>query len=202
MLWHNEADRGFASVKVCTWNRPRLFSKIAGCLTAAGLNILSAQIFTRGDGMILDTFFVQEAQSGKLPGRDERDSFENLLTSALTTDADVTQLIAGRPAVRSLYQSLEGERIPTAVRVDNTISDTRTVIDVETEDRVGLLYVLSHTLADLDLDLSVAKICTEKGAAIDSFYVSEGDGSKLLSGRRIREVETALRHAVAALDPA
>src|SRR6266540_3390557 len=40
VTWHNEVDRGYTAVKVCTWDRPGLFTQIAGSLTAAGLNIL------------------------------------------------------------------------------------------------------------------------------------------------------------------
>src|SRR5438552_12152738 len=84
--WHNEPDRGYTAVKVCTWDRHGLFSKIAGSFTAAGLNILNAQIFTRNDGVILDTFFVTDARTGLLADGAERDKFERYLIQALTDE--------------------------------------------------------------------------------------------------------------------
>jgi [protein-PII] uridylyltransferase len=49
--WLDEPNRGYNLVKICTWDRAGLFEKIAGSLSAVGLNILSAQIFTRTDGI-------------------------------------------------------------------------------------------------------------------------------------------------------
>ncbi|HWN97280.1 MAG TPA: [protein-PII] uridylyltransferase, partial [Methylomirabilota bacterium] len=49
--WHNERDRGYTTLKICTWDRLGLFSKIAGSLSAAAINILSSQSFARGDGI-------------------------------------------------------------------------------------------------------------------------------------------------------
>jgi len=122
------------------------------------------------------------------------------LSQALTGDIDLHALIGRQKVARPLYQSLEGERIPTLIRFDNETSDTRTVIDLETEDDLGLLYTISQALAELDLDIYVAKISTEKCAAIDSFYVSERNGAKILDADRQREIERKLRAAIAPLE--
>jgi [protein-PII] uridylyltransferase len=200
--WHNEPDRGYSAVKVCTWDRARLFSKIAGSLSACGLNILSAQIFTREDGIVLDTFFVTDARSGNLAGPEQRDRFESLLNEALTTaNVDLEELIGRQRFARPTYHAYTGERIATQVRFDNDISDTRTVIEIETEDRLGLLYAISQTFCELNLDIYAAKILTEKGAAIDTFYVAETDQGKISEAERERGIERKLRQAINRLEP-
>jgi [protein-PII] uridylyltransferase len=199
--WHNEPDRGYAAVHVCTWDRARLFSKITGCLTAAGLNILSAQIFSRTDGVILDTFFVTDAKTGLLPVREEREKFERFLHAALTGSLDLPPLIARQKVSVPIYRALEGEQIPTVVHFDSETSDNYTIIDIQTEDRVGLLYIISQTLAELSLDIALAKICTEKGAAMDSFYVAQADNRKVTSPEYQKFTSGKLKAAIASLDP-
>jgi [protein-PII] uridylyltransferase len=199
--WHNQPDRACNAVKVCTWDRAGLFRKIAGSFSAAGLNILSAQIFTRSDGIALDTFYVQDARTGNLAGAEQRDAFENVINKALTgEEVDFHNLIVRQKITRPVYQAYTGERIPTRIHFDNESSETRTLIEIETEDRIGLLYTISQQLTELDLDISAAKINTEKGAAIDSFYVRELDGAKVLAIDRHRAIERKLRQAINSLD--
>jgi [protein-PII] uridylyltransferase len=199
--WRNEPDRACNVVKVCTWDRAGLFRKIAGSLSAAGLNILSAQIFSRSDGILLDTISVNDARSGGLAGTEQREQFETLLKKALTgEEVDFPALIGRQKTARPMYQAYTGENLPTIVRFDNEVSDNRTLIEVETEDRIGLLYTISQTLAELAIDIAGAKISTEKGAGIDSFYVREIDGSKILAPERQRAIERKLRLAIAELD--
>ncbi|MCI0748333.1 MAG: [protein-PII] uridylyltransferase [Verrucomicrobia subdivision 3 bacterium] len=195
--WRNEPDRGYTSLKICTWDRAGLFMKIAGSLAAAGINILSAQIFTRVDGIVLDTFFVTDARTGSLVNKAEREAFESILSRALLQESlDFRGLIARQKAVRPPYQSVEGERIPTRIRFDNDTSANRTVLEIETEDHLGLLYVISQVLSELQVDISLAKITTEKGAAIDTFYVSETDGQKIVWPERHKLIEARLRTAL------
>ena len=70
----------------------------------------------------------------------------------------------------------------TEIDFDNEASETRTLIEIETEDRLGLLYAISQTFAELAVDIAGARIVTERGAAIDSFYVRELDGGKITDG--------------------
>lgn len=198
--WHNEPDRGYTTVKICTWDRAGLFCKITGALTAAGLNILSAQIFSRSDGIVIDTYFVTDANTGKLATKEEKETFEKHLNDALNDALDLDKIIAKRKAAPTLYRAVEGERIPTVVHFDNDSSDTRTAVDLETEDRVGLLYAVSHVFGELGLDISLAKIVTEKGAAIDTFYLAERNGTKVTKPERLRQIEQKLRVAIAQLD--
>jgi len=194
--WHHERDRGYSQAKICSWDRHGLFSKIAGAFTAAGLNILSAEIFTREDSIVIDAFYVVDAATGLLVDRDARERFEKLLHQTLTADLDLGWLIRKLKPLQPIYTPNAGERLPTVIRFENEPSRNRTIIDVETEDRVGLLYALSQELSEMSLDISLAKICTEKGAAMDSFYISGPDDGKVDDPVRQGEIDSRLRAAI------
>ncbi len=197
ITWHHERDRGYTAVKLCTWDRERFFTSVTGCLTAAGLNILGAEILTRFDGIILDTFYVTDAKTGLLANKEEREKFEQLAQRVLTGAAvDLPSLIAKVRPGPSAFKSLEGERIQTAIELDNATSDTRTIIDFQAEDRVGLLYDVSRALAELNVNVYLAKILTERGAAMDTFYIAERNGSKILDPERQKSIKLRLLQAV------
>lgn len=201
LSWQNAPDRGYTAVKICTWDRAGLFQKIAGSLSASGLTILGAQVFTRKDGIVLDTFFVADALTGSLPSPAQRERFEAVLTRALNgEEIDFHALIARQKISRPAYQAYAGEHIATSIRFDNDMSDARTLLETEAEDRIGLLYTISQALTEVNLDIAGAKICTEKGAAIDCFFVREIDGQKVTRPERQRAIEHELRKALRRLE--
>ncbi|HAM73867.1 MAG TPA: [protein-PII] uridylyltransferase, partial [Verrucomicrobiales bacterium] len=199
--WHNEPDRGLTRVRLCTWDRPGLFGRIAGSFAAAGINILSAQVFSRDDGMALDSFEVTSGRTGSAVTKEERQRFEELLFRALSGEKVDFRGIMLKPAGgRKVDRAwLEGGSLPIAIRFDNETSEDSTVIDVETEDRLGLLHAIAEVFVVLHLDIQLAKIVTEHGAALDAFYVVDADGQKIRSIHRQQFVESRLREAIGRL---
>ena len=53
--------------------------------------------------------------------------------------------------------------------------------------------ILVGSVHDFREKVVLAKVVTEKGAAIDTFYVTEADGSAIVDGERQAEIGTALR---------
>ena len=198
--WNNDADRGYTALKVCTWDRPGLFSRIAGSLSAIGLNILSAQVFSRADGLALDTFFVNRATGDNFATREDRDKLVALLSRSLNgTETDFSTTIRHANQRHAGHAMLGEDAVPTRVYFDNEISEEYTVIDVESVDRLGLLYAISSAFTELGLNLALAKIVTEKGAAVDSFYVNEVADGKVTSPERQRVIGDRLLQVIGAL---
>jgi [protein-PII] uridylyltransferase len=65
------------------------------------------------------------------------------------------------------------------VRIDNLASPWHTIVEVQAEDRHGLLYRMAYALSQADLHVHMATVSTVGDVAIDIFYVTGRDGAKL-----------------------
>lgn len=196
--WHTAAAQSYTRIFICTWDRVGLFSKICGAVSSAGLNILSAHIYTRGDQVVLDFFDVCDANLGAVTDEKAIRQTEAALTNVLTSReaVDFGHVLAKMHANRRQPARLHEARIPTVVEFDNDISQNRTVIEIQTEDRLGLLFALTQTLTSLGLDISFSKISTEKGAAIDTFYVQDQLGKQVADPDRLATIRAKLEDAL------
>ncbi|HKD68942.1 MAG TPA: [protein-PII] uridylyltransferase [Candidatus Binataceae bacterium] len=186
-------DREFSEFIVATRDQHGLFSKIAGVLTANNLNILSARITTRSDGVVLDTFRISHiAQAAAIAMDEERwERVERNLLAVLGGTQDIVALVArSRPAAVAARPYVS--RVATEVTVDNRTSERFTVIDVFTQDRLGLLFSITHALSEMGLEIHLARISTNADQALDVFYVSDANGRKIDDARKVREIEATL----------
>ena len=84
----------------------------------------------------------------------------------------------------------------TSIRINNEESDQCTILEIRTRDRVGLLFTITDVLLGLGLDVRIAKIFTQPTFVIDTFYVTESDGSKIQDGVRIEQIRQILEEKI------
>jgi [protein-PII] uridylyltransferase len=194
--------KGASDFTVCTDDAPGLLAKIAGVLVAHRVDVLQAQIHTRTvDGGIkveaLDTFTTRDRYGRAItdPGRWRK--VEQDLERVLGGAVDVEQVIAERREKSSLPERVLPQ-VRTEIEVDNDVSADFSVIDVYTHDRLGVLYTITRTLAQLCLDIHLSKVATEASRVADVFYVREQGGGKLVA-ERVDEVKLVLAEALGRL---
>ncbi|MGQ0635365.1 MAG: [protein-PII] uridylyltransferase [Planctomycetaceae bacterium] len=169
-----------------------LFSKITGALTAKGLQILSANICTSTEGVVIDRFRVVDGDHvGTVPDYRLRE-VETAISDVLTGRATVEQLFQRHRRLIPRAETLQLFREPTRVVIDNDSSERFTIIDVFANDRRGLLYTIAAALFDLRLSVSLAKIATHLDQVLDVFYVTDHDGGKLQDSARLDEIRATL----------
>jgi [protein-PII] uridylyltransferase len=171
--WRDHPEEGHTEVIVVTWDRERLFSKIAGSFAVAGGNILSADVFTRSDDVVIDTFRVCSERLEPVSHRVDREAFEQALAESLQhTEDTLGQRLSGQGP--TLWQKAIGEaEFPASLRIDTESEPGRTLLHVQAPDRVGLLHALTGAIADEGMQIGVARITTEKGAALDTFSLMD-----------------------------
>ncbi len=171
---------------------PGIFSRIAGVLAAMGLHILDAQIVTRHDGVIVDTFQVSDPDYAGVPPAERREDVGRAIGSVLIGEATVEQLM-GRYRRLDHQRRLPTGRQSTDVQVDNETSDRATIIDVFTEDRQGLLYVITRAIFTLGLSVQAARISTRLDQVADVFYVTDSKGGKVTDPARLEAIRATLK---------
>ncbi len=198
----HRARKGVSEVTVVADDAPGLLAKIAGVLVANRVDVLDAQITSRaaegGRGPeALDVFTTRDRYGRPItdPARWRR--VEEDLARVLENKISVESLIEERRERSSLPERVVPQ-VKTEIEVDNEVSADFSVIDVYTQDRLGVLHAITHTLAALDLDIQLSKVATEAARVADIFYVRESAGGKLAEAR-VDEVKRALEAALAAL---
>ncbi|MDP9291607.1 MAG: [protein-PII] uridylyltransferase, partial [Verrucomicrobiota bacterium] len=195
--WSPRPERSHTEVCVCTWDRQQLFAKIAGAFAVAQLNILSADIYTRADSLVLDIFRVCNTQLAAVVEGRETALVEKHLQQALESeDYDFGPLLEKVLRRRNAHLSVELD-FPTRIMIDNNAHPIYTLIDIQTPDRLGLLYHLLSAFSAAGANIALSRISTEKGAAIDSFYVTNTDGRKIRDAESIERLQAGIKKAAA-----
>jgi [protein-PII] uridylyltransferase len=182
-----------AKVTVCIKDRYGLFSKLTGSMFLNRLNILEAQIHTWGNGIVLDTFWVEDATKN-IERRLEQ--FKKDLGEILGGKGSLRDLLSKRKESNGIKQKVI-PRVSGEVKINNHDSDFYTIVEVMGEDRLGILYEVTQAFTDHGCDIHFARISTLGNRIVDVFYVQDEWGEKIegkQKGDRLKQ--TLLNHLV------
>jgi [protein-PII] uridylyltransferase len=176
-------SRFSTELTICTRDRHGLFADISGTLAAHGIEILSAELNTREDGIALDVFMLREASTHHAIDVQRYPAIERALRKAIAGESDIPALVERwrtkhAPRKRYSIQHAQQRNLPQVV-CDNEAAGSCTLVEVHAIDEPGLAYKIASALAAMGLDIVCAKIATEKSDALDVFYVTDAYGMKL-----------------------
>ncbi|MDM7849807.1 [protein-PII] uridylyltransferase [Pseudochrobactrum kiredjianiae] len=170
-------------------DHPRLLSIIAGACSAAGANIVDAQIFTTTDGRALDTILISREFDTNDDEMRRAARVGQLIEDVLTGKTHLPEVLARRAKSR---RSARAFQVTPRVNINNTLSEKFTVIEVKGLDRTGLLSEITNAISDLSLNIASAHITTFGEKVIDTFYVTGLDGQKVTAPTKQTTIQKRL----------
>ncbi len=196
VAWEPFPDQGHSIASFCAWDGQEFLAKIAGSFAVVPLNILSADIYTRGDNVVLDIFRVCDLRFRAVTDDRDQKLVESTLRSALADpDFDFAPLLE-RARRQIAGHNRHGLDFPTRVTVENKTHPAYTLVQIQTQDRLGLLYDLLSVFGQENVSIALSRISTEKGAAIDTFYVADQNSrTKITDSTRIAALLERLQKA-------
>ena len=185
-----EMRGGFAEFLICTRDVPGLYANVAGCLTAAGINVLGSHVYTTRTHLALEVYRVTTPAGGEAEKQLVWARLEEMLQQVLGGERSVADLLAGRR--RALGRSVSPSQAPPSVSISNVESDFYTVVDVAANDRRGLLYDLVNTLTEHRLEIYISKATTILDQVADTFYVKDSERKKLTDAQKVAKLQQDL----------
>ncbi len=177
--WRNFPDQGHSEVTVVTWDRYHIFARVTGAFAACNLTILKADIFTRADDIAIETFFVATERFEAVTDPRDRALFEKILNEAMNTDDFDFATAFAKRAPKPRYPTVRPEGA-----ADEGVGGLALVADACAAgcadgglSRPALSHCVRHR--DAGLNLTTARVTTEKGAALDTFYLTNERAKKI-----------------------
>jgi [protein-PII] uridylyltransferase len=181
------------NVVVVAHDRPGLLAVLSGVFALHNVSVLDGRFFTRADGVVLDSFHVEDALGGSIDDR-----------RWARLRADMARAVRGElPLEELLREKARAYRRPggdgrVEVLVDTAASEGFTVVEVHCADRVGLLHDIAHALFELGLDIRLAKVDTQGRDVVDTFYVRSLEGEPVRDPVRLAAIRQGLTTRLAA----
>ncbi|RMF16341.1 MAG: [protein-PII] uridylyltransferase [Gammaproteobacteria bacterium] len=184
------AAQGYVQILIHTPASEALFAATTATLEQLGLNIAEARIYSHSSDQTLSTFVVA-AEDGHPLSHAERRHIKTELAEALDDPGDFSEIIHRRTS-----RKLKHFAFPTEVTFSNDTVHQRTLMEVITPDRPGLLARIGRVLLDLGIRLVSARIATLGERVEDVFVITDPAGGPIRDAELCAKTANALKSAL------
>ena len=191
--WIPNLDGGYLELNLVGRDTQGLFSKISGTLASVGAKLISAQLNTRRDGIVIDTFHIDLTEGEVLIQESDHRYIEKTLINTVLGRVNVQNLVKKSNSNLIGDQNFPRLNMTPRVRIDNNVSEDSTVVEVESANQIDLTYRIALILADLGLNIVSAKLNTEQEYTFAVFYVQNHSQKKITQGEKMTEIIERLR---------
>ena len=167
-----------------------LLYKLAGAVSISGFNVVEAKVSTLKNGMALDVLWVRDLNNDMLDKLYHFSKLENTLYDVLEKKISINE-----KKINEVRKNFNEKlfKINTKIFVDNNMSKKHTILEVNTLDRIGLIYDLTKKLYNLKLKISSAKILTMGKGASEIFYIQDYKGKKIQLSNNINSLKRSIK---------
>ena len=171
-------QNGFTNITIVTKDFSSLLSKICGVFAVNDINIQDAKIFTRKDGIVIDTFNVTDFRSHQ---KIEEERYKKIERDLKRVIGGLLQLNKEVASMKSKWWRIESKFFKRTGQVKIVFEkhEKYTIIDVFSPDRLGFLFQVTNKMNELGLNIYFAKISTRGDDIVDSFYVLNRNRKKI-----------------------
>ncbi|MFD2257371.1 [protein-PII] uridylyltransferase [Luteolibacter algae] len=195
--WIDHPDKGYSELVLATHDRPLHLEKLCCALASEQINILSADLFTRTDDIVLNIFRVCTTNFEPISNETTRKRFIRTFTQILESEKYEPEQYLKLKQNFLKPRTETGLSVPVRAHVSNDLHPSCTTVEIQALDRIGLLHDLFHTINEAGLDTAHARICTEKGVAMDTLYIVTSENKKIEDPQLLRALEEKFNNLVA-----
>jgi [protein-PII] uridylyltransferase len=177
---------------IYTRDRDNLFAVITATMAQLGLDVHGARVYSSADGHALDTFFVLE-QDGRPVHRSPARAAEvrRVLHDNLQREEHFVEVVR-----RHTPRALKHFSSPTRTRLVDDAAHDRSILEVMTPDRAGLLARIGRVFLAFGIRVQNARITTLGERVEDVFFITDAAGRPIATGSAAEDLQQAICDAL------
>lgn len=193
VLLREQTARGGSEIFLYSRDQDHLFAVVTQTLDELGLTIHDARVITSRRGYTLDTYAVLDADSGQtIEDRERAEAIVVTLRARLSAPG-LPEATRRRPS-----RKLRAFSIPTTVRFSEDSASQRTMMEVVTTDRPGLLARIARAMRWCQVRLKNARIATFGERVEDIFFLTDMDNRPISDPVKFECLRRSITEALAA----